>query len=59
MKLNFYDNLLNRDLGENSNMMFKTIKEAKKNMEKIIKEEKNDEIINSHESIIEEFEDVL
>ena len=52
-------NLLNRDLGENSNMMFKTIKEAKKNMEKILKEEKNDEIINSHESIIEEFEDVL
>ena len=51
-------NLLNRDLGENSNMMFKSIKEAKKNMEKIIKEEKNDEIINSHESIIEEFEDI-
>ena len=28
-------------------------------LNKKIKEEKNDEIINSHESIIEEFEDVL
>ena len=49
-------NLLNRDIGQNGNSMFKSIKEAKKNMEKILKEEKNDEIINSHESIIEEGE---
>lgn len=52
-------NLLNRDIGQNGNSMFKSIKEAKKNMEKILKEEKNDEIINSHESIIEEGEEVL
>ena len=52
-------NLLNRDIGQNGNSMFKSIKEAKKNMEKTVKEEKNDEIINSHESIIEEGEEVL
>ena len=52
-------NLLNRDIGQNGTSMFKSIKEAKKNMEKILKEEKNDEIINSHESIIEEGEEVL
>ena len=37
--------------------MYKSIKDAKKNMEKIMKEEKNDEIINSHESIIEAYEE--
>jgi hypothetical protein len=52
-------NLLNRDIGQNGNSMFKSIKEAKKNMEKILKEEKNDEIINSNESIFEDFEDIL
>ena len=39
--------------------MYKTIKEAKTNIEKILKEEKNDEIINSNESIFEDFEDIL
>ena len=39
--------------------MYKTIKEAKINIEKILKEEKNDEIINSNESIFEDFEDIL
>ena len=39
--------------------MNKFINEAKKNMEIILKSEKNDDIINSHESIIKEFEDNL
>ena len=33
--------------------MYKSIKEAKKNIKKIIEQEFNDDIINSHESIIE------
>ena len=33
--------------------MYKSIKEAKRSIEIILKAEKNDEIINSHESIIE------
>ena len=61
--LKIYDiyeiNLLNRKNKENFDEMYKTIKEAKINIEKILKEEKNDEIINSHESIIEEFENIL
>ena len=61
--LKIYDiyeiNLLNRNNKENFDEMYKTVKEAKINIEKILKEEKNDEIINSHESIIEEFENIL
>ena len=61
--LKIYDiyeiNLLNRKNKENFDEMYKTIKEAKIKIEKILKEEKNDEIINSHESIIEEFENIL
>ena len=47
--LKIYDiyeiNLLNRKNKENFDEMYKTIKEAKINIEKILKEEKNDEII--------------
>ena len=35
--------------------MYKTIKEAKKNIQQILEEENNDDIISSHESIIEEY----
>ena len=52
-------NLLNRNNKKNFDEMYKTIKEAKTNIEKILKEEKNDEIINSNESIFEDFEDIL
>ena len=51
-------NFLNREINDNANMMYKSIKEAKKNIEKIMKEEKNDEIINSDESIIQENEEI-
>ena len=49
-------NLLNQNNERNSFEMFKSIKDAKKNIEKILKEEKNDEIINDHENIVEENE---
>ena len=52
-------NYLNRDNLDNEDKMYKSIKEAKKNMEIILKEEKNDDIIKSHESIIEEYEGEL
>ena len=52
-------NFLNRDNLDNEDKMYKSIKEAKKNMEIILKEEKNDDIIKSHESIIEEYEGEL
>ena len=50
-------NFLNRDDEENAKRMYKTIKEAKKHMEQILNEENNIEIINSHESIIEEYKE--
>ena len=57
---NIYDiNFLNRDDEEKAQQMYKTIREAKKNMEQILKEENNIEIINSHESIIEEYQENL
>ena len=46
---------LNKDnikKGDIENQMYDSINEAKSNMEKIIKKEINDDIINSHESII-------
>ena len=52
-------NFLNCSKVEDSKNMNKFINEAKKNMEIILKSEKKDDIINSHESIIEEFEDNL
>ncbi len=45
------------DNNDYENQMYKSIKDGKKFMEKIIKEEKNDDIINSHESIIIEQND--
>lgn len=44
---------------DNENQMYKTIKEGKKNMERILEREINDDIINSHESIIIEQKDEL
>ena len=41
------------DENDKDYQMYKSIKEAKKNMEKIINQEFNDEILDSHESIIE------
>ena len=52
-------NYLNISKVDDSKNMNKFINEAKKNMEIILKSEKNDDIINSHESIIKEFEDNL
>ena len=52
-------NFLNCSKVDDSKNMNKFINDAKKNMEIILKSEKNDDIINSHESIIEEFEDNL
>ena len=52
-------NYLNRYNEANPNEMYKSINEAKKMMEIILKQEKNDEIINSHESIIEECKEDL
>ena len=52
-------NYLNRYNEENPIEMYKSINEAKKMMEIILKQEKNDDIINSHESIIEECKDDL
>ena len=52
-------NYLNSSKVDDSKNMNKFINEAKKNMEIILKSEKNDDIINSHESIIKEFEDNL
>ena len=52
-------NFLNREDQKNEKIMYKTIKEAKKNIQQILEEENNDDIISSHESIIEEYKDNL
>ena len=52
-------NFLNRYNRDNPYEMYKSIKEAKINLEKILKEEKNDDIINSHGNIIEDNEENL
>ena len=52
-------NFLNREDPKNEKIMHKTTKEAKKNIEQILEEENNDDIISSHESIIEEYKDNL
>ena len=44
---------------DNENQMYKTIKDGKRSMEKILEREKNDDIINSHESIIIEPKDEI
>ena len=50
-------NFLNRYNRDNPYEMYKSIKEAKINLEKILKEEKNDDIINSHGNINEDNEE--
>ena len=50
-------NFLNHSKKGEENNMYKSIKEAKKNMEIVLKAEKNDEIIKSNESIIMENND--
>ena len=52
-------NYLNHTNSDDSNKMYKSIKEAKRSIEIILKAEKNDEIINSHESIIEDYDESL
>ena len=47
------------DKKDRENQMFDSIKEAKKNMERILQREKNDDIINSHDSIIIEQNDEI
>ena len=49
----------NNDVNDVGEKMYKSIKEAKNNMEKILEKEINDDIINSHESIIIEQKDEL
>ncbi len=49
----------NNDVNDVGEKMYKSIKEAKHNMEKILEKEINDDIINSHESIIIEQKDEL
>ena len=49
----------NEKENQNENQMYKTIKDGKRSMERILEREINDDIINAHESIIIEQKDEL